>query len=78
MCTFFLDYSSVGPCGWPIYISVWFIGSASLALMYPSPVSDSCIEIIKASITFLRTSMGGLCFGSGSSDCMGILVLLLK
>ena len=59
------DCSGVGPCGWPIYISVWRIGSASLALMQPPHISDSCVEIVTSSMTLLRTSTGWLCFGGG-------------
>ena len=33
-CVNFLsDYTGVDPCGYPISISVWWVGSASLALM---------------------------------------------
>ena len=68
----------VGPCGCPISVAVWCIGSDSLALMQPPPVSDSFVELITVSMTFLRTRTGWLCFGGGSSYCMGILGLLLN
>ena len=57
------NWSGVGPCGWPISWRVVRIGTASLALMNPDPVSDSWTEDMTASIILLFTRIGALCGG---------------
>jgi len=59
--------SGVGPWGWPISVSVVRMGTASLALINPEPVSDSCTDDITASMILLLTRMGALSGGGGSS-----------
>jgi hypothetical protein len=52
------------------------MGTASLALMNPDPVSDSWTEDMTASITLELTRIGALSGGAGSSGLIGNFGLL--
>ena len=61
----------VGPCLCPISSSVVRMGTASLALMKPEPVSDSWTEDMTASNILLLTRTGALSGGGGSLGLIG-------
>ena len=68
----------VGPCLWPSSSRVVRRGTASLALMYPEPVSDSCAEDITLGMTLLLTCTGALLGGAGSVNLIGKFCCQIK
>ena len=67
VATLLSNWMGTGPCGCPISSSARMLGTSSLALMYPAPVSASCALDITVPIIFEMTNVGALC-GGGLSD----------